>query len=98
MAENYQVQAFWLRASNSAPETVARYRYNYIDIILSVMPYRYRCIDRLLSIRCYRICVRLYGGARPCYNARMFVCAIYIKQPVIFVQIVDPKKNRCFCL
>ena len=26
----------------------------------------------------------------------MFVCAIYIKQPAIFVQIVEPKKNAIF--
>lgn len=60
------------------------------------MPYRYRYIDRLLSIGCYRICVRLYGGARPCYNARMFIYAIYIKQPVVFVQIAEPKKIAIF--
>ena len=98
MAENYQAWAFWLRASNSAPETVARYRYNYIDMILSIWVYRYRCIDIAVSIGCYRTCVRLYGGARLCYNARMFICAIYTKQPAIFVQIAEPKKNRYFCL
>lgn len=72
LAENYQVQAFWLEVSNSAPETVARYRYKHIDIILSISLYRYRCIDRLLSIGCYRICMRLYGGGvcllSPAYN------------------------------
>ena len=98
MAENYQARAFWLRASNSAPETVARYQYNYIDMILSVWVYRYRCIDRLLSIGCYRICVRLYGGGVRLFMRAWLFCAIYIKQPAIFVQIAEPKKNRYFCL
>ena len=59
---------FWLEISNSAPETVARYRYNYIDMILSIWVYRYHYIDRLLSIGCYRMCVRLYGGGVRLYS------------------------------
>ena len=95
MAENYQARAFRQVRGLELPETVARYRYNYIDMILSVWVYRYRCIDIAVSIGCYRICVRLYGGG----GVRLFfVCAIYTKQPAIFMQIAKPKKNRYFCL
>ena len=94
LAENYQARVFQQVRGLKLPETIPRYRYNCIDMILSIWVYLYHCIDTLLSIRCYRICVRLYGdGVR-----LFFVCAIYIKQPAIFVQIAKPKKNRYFCL
>ena len=62
LAENYQARAFQQVRDLKLPESIPRYRYNYIDMILSVWVYRYHYIDRLLSIGCYRICVRLYGG------------------------------------
>lgn len=87
MAENYQARAFRQVRDLKLPESVARYRYNCIDIIISVMPYRYRCIDRLLSNMCSLIWRR---------RARMFVCAIYTKQSAIFVQIAKSKKIAVF--
>ena len=61
LAENYQARAFRQVRDLKLPESIPRYRYNCIDIILSIWVYRYHYIDRLLSIGCYRICVRLYG-------------------------------------
>ena len=92
LAENYQARAFRQVRGLKLPESIPRYRYNCIDIILSIWVYRYHYIDRLLSIGCYRICVRLYGGG----VRLLFVCAIYIKQPAIFVQIAEPKKIAVF--
>ena len=96
MAENYQARAFWLRASNSAPETIPRYRYNYIDMILSVWVYRYRYIDRLLSIGCYRICVRLYGdGVRLFMRVGLFVQFIQ-NSPPFLCKLPNLKKIAIF--
>ena len=68
LAENYQARAFRQVRGLKLPESIPRYRYNCIDMILSIWVYRYHYIDRLLSIGCYRICVRLYGGGVRLYS------------------------------
>ena len=52
LAENYQARAFRQVRDLKLPESIPRYRYNYIDMILSIWVYRYRYIDRLLSNMC----------------------------------------------